>query len=116
MICNKYTYDYDLYYKYIYTYNIQSSQSLYHNLLIQDAIMNINTSASPMTDLFASLDPQLMVVIKELQICFGYMRLSKYGIINLSSFIGSHICMSFCWMIIIIATVIIVLTELMLCE
>ena len=111
MICNKYIYDYDLYYKYLYTYNIQSSQSLYHNLLIQDAIMNINTSASPMTDLFASLDPQLMVVIKELQICFGYMRLSKYGIINLSSFIGSRICI-----IIIITTIIIILTELLLCE
>ena len=103
----------------IYIINIYvhtTSQSLYHNLLIQDAIMNINTSASPMTDFFASLDPQLMVVIKELQICFGYMRLSKYGIINLSSFIGSHICMSFCLIVFIIITIIIILTELLLCE
>jgi hypothetical protein len=92
-------------------YMIMISQSLYHNLLIQDAIMNINTSASPVTDLFASLDPQLMVVIKELQICFGYMRLSKYGIINLSSFIGSsYICISFCLIIITITTIIIILT------
>jgi hypothetical protein len=66
-------------------------QSLYHNLLLQDAVLNMQAGKPAGAAHGGAEEDQMTNVIAELQRAFTHMKLNHHGIVDLSRFVGkSH--------------------------
>lgn len=69
------------------------SQSLFHNILVQDAVLNMQvTESTPGKSSGNSSDDAMVMreVIAELQRAFTHMKASRYGTFDLSRFVGKQ--------------------------